>query len=320
MIEHHHHPRQASLEPSTNQYGILLNKSIPARALARAAPGLRLKAIPSVGCRIRLQTSCWVLQLRVQAEPAAGFRVPVVGPTTTQAFWQFMACVSQVPEQDVDACGEIKGVGVSGTGWTSPGVTICPGQKDAFTPHQVKRIRNVLASRGDQGLRDLALFSVAIDTMLQGPELLNLTVTDVRRSDGNIRSVIEVARRGEKPPVRSALSKVSANALRKWINEAGKKRTDYIFSGRGNSRSSHPMTVRQMSRLLREWVSDAGLDPEKYGIESLRRTKALHILNGTGDLETVRALLGHAKIESTARYLRIAKRSDPIAISRAFNI
>jgi site-specific recombinase XerD len=194
------------------------------------------------------------------------------------------------------------------------------GQKDAFTPDQVKRIRNVLASRGDQGLRDLALFSVAIDTMLQGPELLNLTVTDVRRSDGNVRSVIEVARRRGKPPLRSALSKVSANALRKWINKAGKKRTDYIFSGRGNNRSSHPMTVRQMSRLLRDWVSDAGLDPEKYGIESLRRTKALHILNGTGDIETVRALLGHTKIESTARYLRIAKRSDPIAISRAFNI
>ena len=43
-------------------------------------------------------------------------------------------------------------------------------------------------------------------------------------------------------------------------------------------------------------------------------------LNGTGDLETVRLLLGHAKIESTAHYLRIAKKSDPIAISRAFDI
>src|SRR4029077_19752477 len=94
------------------------------------------------------------------------------------------------------------------------------GQKDAFTPEQVKRIRNVLASRGDQGLRDLALFSVAIDTMLQGPELLNLTVTDVRRSDGNVRSVIEVKRRGRKPPLLSALSKVSANALRQWIKSA----------------------------------------------------------------------------------------------------
>jgi site-specific recombinase XerD len=182
------------------------------------------------------------------------------------------------------------------------------GQKDAFTPEQVKRIRKVLARRGDQGLRDLALFSVAIDTMLQGPELLSLIVKDVRRSDGKIRSLIE-----------GALSKASAGALGKWITVSGKKRADYIFSGRGN-RSSRPMTGRQMSRLLRLWVSEAGLDPKKYGNESLRRTKALHILNGTGDIETVRVLLGHLKIESTARYLRIAKRSDPIAISRAFDI
>jgi site-specific recombinase XerC len=54
--------------------------------------------------------------------------------------------------------------------------------------------------------------------------------------------------------------------------------------------------------------------------KSPKRTKALHILNGTGDIEAVRVLLGHTKIESTARYLRIAKRSDPIAISRAFDI
>jgi len=193
------------------------------------------------------------------------------------------------------------------------------GQKDAFTPDQVKRIRNVLARRGDQGLRDLALFSVAIDTMLQGPELLNLTVKDVRRSDGTIRSVIEVTRRRRKPPVRCSLSKVSASALGKWITASDKKRTDYIFSGRRGG-SSRPMTARQLSRLLRLWISEAGLSPQKYGVESLRRTKALHILNGTGDLETVRVLLGHRKIESTARYLRIAKRSDPIAVSQVFNI
>jgi site-specific recombinase XerD len=192
------------------------------------------------------------------------------------------------------------------------------GQKDALTPDQVKRIRKVLARRGDQGLRDLALFSVAIDTMLQGPELLNLTVKDVRRSDGKIRSVIEVGRR-RKPPVRCALSKVSANALGKWITMSGKKRTDYIFFGR-RDRSSRPMTARQLSRLLSLWISEAGLNPKKYGVESLRRTKALHILNGTGDLEAVRVLLGHTKLESTARYLHIAKRSDPIAISRAFDI
>ena len=193
------------------------------------------------------------------------------------------------------------------------------GKKDAFTPDQVKRIRHVLASRGAPGLRDLALFALAIDTMLQGPELLYLTVKDVQRPDGTIRSVIEVARPRRKPPLRCALSRVSANALGKWIAVSGKKRADYIFPGRGAGRP-RPMTVRQMNRLLKFWVAEAGLDPRKYGKESLRRTKALHILNGTGDIEAVRVLLGHTKIESTARYLRIAKRSDPIAISRAFDI
>ena len=193
------------------------------------------------------------------------------------------------------------------------------GQKGAFTPAQVNRIRQVLADRGVPGLRDLALFTVAIDTMLQGPELLNLTVKDVQLANGTIRSIIEVARNRRKPPVRCALSKATAKALGKWIAVSGKRRTDYIFPGLGAGRP-RPMTARQVNRLLKFWVAEAGLDPKKYGIESLRRTKAVHILNGTGDLETVRVLLGHAKIESTANYLRIAKKSDPIAICRAFDI
>jgi integrase len=195
------------------------------------------------------------------------------------------------------------------------------GKRDAFTPTQVKRIRGVLADRGVSGLRDLALFSLAIDTMLQGPELLALTVKDVQLPNGTIRSVIKVARTRRKPPVRCALSEKTAKSLGKWIAVSGAKGADYIFPGRGNGHQ-RPMSGRQMHRLLKSWVTEAGFDPNKYGIESLRRTKALHILNSTGDLETVQVLLGHEKIESTAHYLSIAKRSksDPIAISSAFDI
>ena len=100
---------------------------------------------------------------------------------------------------------------------------------------------------------------------------------------------------------------------------ATKRRADYLFPGR-RAGSRHPMGVRQMNRLLKFWIAEAGLDPKKYGNESLRRTKALHILKGTGDLEMVRMLLGHAKIESTARFLRVPTTSDPISISRAFAI
>jgi integrase len=193
------------------------------------------------------------------------------------------------------------------------------GKKGALTPAQVKRIRQVLLARGAPGLRDLALFQVAIDTMLHGPDLFNLTVKEVQLPNGKIRSVIKVARKGGMPPVRCAFSKTTATALGKWIAVSGAKRGDYIFPSRGTG-SRHPIGVRHMNRLLKLWIAEAGLDPKKYGNESLRRTKALHVLKGTGDLEVVRLLLGHAKIESTARFLRVPTTSDPISISRAFDI
>jgi integrase len=190
------------------------------------------------------------------------------------------------------------------------------GKRDGLTPDQVKRIRALLVDRGVPGLRDLALFSTAIDTMLHGQDLLNLVVGDVQSRNGSIRRVIEIARARGMPPVRCALSKTSTMALEKWIRASGKKRTDYLFPGRGARR----MAQRQLSRLLKVWAVDAGLDPSDYSVESLRRTKALHILKGTGDLQTVRALLGHVQIESTARYLGLKTNADPIEVSRAFDI
>ena len=68
------------------------------------------------------------------------------------------------------------------------------GKRDAFTPAQVKRIRGLLADRGIPGLRDLALFSMAVDTMLHGQDLLRLVVGDVQRRNGSIRPLIEVTR------------------------------------------------------------------------------------------------------------------------------
>src|ERR1700736_4420460 len=50
------------------------------------------------------------------------------------------------------------------------------GKRDGFTPDQVKRIRALLADRGVPGLRDLALFSTAIDTMLHGQDLLHARI------------------------------------------------------------------------------------------------------------------------------------------------
>ena len=66
------------------------------------------------------------------------------------------------------------------------------GKRDAFTPAQVKRICGLLADRGIPGLRDLALFSMAVDTMLHGQDLLRLVVGG--RAARNVPVVVEIGK------------------------------------------------------------------------------------------------------------------------------
>ena len=113
---------------------------------------------------------------------------------------------------------------------------------------------------------------------------------------------------------------MTTKALEKWIANSGRKPGDYLFPGGRGRKSNRHMTPRQFNRLVKLWVVDAGFAPGDYGVDSLRRTKALHILKGTGDLQLVRALLGHANVEGTARFLGLETNSDPLKVCRAFDI
>ncbi len=193
------------------------------------------------------------------------------------------------------------------------------GPRDPFTPSNVRRIRALLAKRGDAGMRDLALFSTAIDTMLHASDLLSLTVKDVRQRNRIMRDTLKVTTAGKGGVVRCTLSKETRSVLESWIDSSAKKPRDHLFTARTKGHSK-PLTARQLSRLVKTWAADIGLYPGTYGTESLRRTRATHILSETGNMEAVRLLLGHSDIGSTARYLGAVKQPDPLAISRAYEI
>jgi integrase len=189
------------------------------------------------------------------------------------------------------------------------------GQRAAFTPQEVKRIKSMLAKQGDKSLRDLALFSTGIDTMLHSVDLLSLTVKDVRKRDGTIRDMIKVTMTGSTSSVECTLSAATQTLLETWLAQTGKKQNAPLFTGRNNT--GKPVSPRQLSRLVKGWAAMIGLDAKAYGTESLRRTRAAHIMRKTGNIEAVRALLGHVKIETTARYLGDFKQADHAALSRA---
>lgn len=192
------------------------------------------------------------------------------------------------------------------------------GPREAFTKAEVKRIRAWLVKRGDEGLRDLVLFNTAIDTMLHASDLLSLAVKHVKGRNSEIREFITVSMTGgghvAGQKVECALSLQTRELLARWIDDQVKNRNAFLFTGRMRTRKA--ITPRQLSRLVKAWAEAIGLDATLYGTESLRRTRAVFIAQQTGNLDALRALLGHSKIASTARYVGGPQAVNPLVVSR----
>ncbi len=168
------------------------------------------------------------------------------------------------------------------------------------------RIRLQLAGR----LRDLALFNLAIDSKLCGCDLEALRVHDICHSS-RIASRTSIRQQKTGRPVQFEITEQTRVSLASWIHHRRLTSGDFLFPSR--IQSSPHISRRQYARLLSSWLSDIGLDPSIYGTHSLRRTKASMIYRRTKNLRAVQLLLGHAKIESTIRYLGVEV-DDPLEI------
>jgi site-specific recombinase XerD len=76
----------------------------------------------------------------------------------------------------------------------------------------------------------------------------------------------------------------------------------WLFPGR---RPRLHLTERQVDRLFHETVDAAGIKKAVH-LHTLRHSFATHLFDRGVDIRTIQALLGHSKLETTARYTRVA--------------
>lgn len=173
------------------------------------------------------------------------------------------------------------------------------GQKRPLLPRQVWSIRVRLEMSGSS--RDLALFNLAIDSKLRASDLVRLKVEDVC-SGPVVRDRAFVTQLKTGRPVQFEITEVTRQSIERLIAVQSLS-NGYLFRSRAHEQPH--ISCRQYARIVHGWIFSIGLDDRGFGTHSLRRTKVAQLYRKTGNLRAVQLLLGHAKIETTVRYLGV---------------
>lgn len=78
---------------------------------------------------------------------------------------------------------------------------------------------------------------------------------------------------------------------------------EYLFNG---SKAGKAMSLRNVQHLVQKAMIQMGLDSNKYSVHTIRHSFATHLVDNGTDLHTVKELLGHTNLQTTARYLHLS--------------
>jgi site-specific recombinase XerD len=146
------------------------------------------------------------------------------------------------------------------------------------------------------GPKHKAALSVAYGAGLRAMEVVSLKVTDIDSKRMMIR--VEMGK-GRKDRF-AMLSPQLLELLRDWWRIARPKA--WMFPGRDPIK---PMSTRQLNRACHMAAELAGL-PKWIAPHTLRHSFATHLLENDIDIRVIQVLLGHAKLDTTARYAQVA--------------
>jgi site-specific recombinase XerD len=160
-------------------------------------------------------------------------------------------------------------------------------------------------------LKHQAALSVAYGAGLRVAEVSTLKVADIDSE----RMLIRVER-GKGGQYRNAMLPTDLLVLLRQWWQVGRQqgvmhRDGWLFPGQ---HAMKPISTRQLHRIVVEAAHAADI-AKRVGPHTLRHSFATHLLEDGVDIRVIQALLGHAKLENTAFYTKVATRTVRAVIS-----
>jgi site-specific recombinase XerD len=146
------------------------------------------------------------------------------------------------------------------------------------------------------GLKYKAALSVAYGAGLRASEVVALKVSDIDSQ----RMLIRVEQGKGRKDRHAMLSPQLLKVLRAWWRQC--RSQGWLFPGRD---PFLPITTRQLNRACHMAAGVAGL-AAWISPHTLRHSFATHLLEDHYDVRVIQVLLGHAKLDTTARYAQVA--------------
>ena len=154
------------------------------------------------------------------------------------------------------------------------------------------------------GLKYQAAFGVAYGAGLRASEVVHLKVTDIDSDSDRMNLRVELGK--GKQDRHALLSPGLLKILRAWWRDGQAKHKllpgGWLFPGQN---PIDPLSTRQLNRAFHLARSAAEID-KRVSLHSLRHAFATHLLEQGEDIRVIQVLLGHKKIENTARYTQVA--------------
>jgi integrase/recombinase XerD len=141
-----------------------------------------------------------------------------------------------------------------------------------------------------------AALGAAYGAGLRASEVVTLKVPDVDSQ----RMLLRIEQGKGRKDRFAMLSPVLLELLRDWYRIA--RPTVWLFPGRD---LMLPMTARQLNRAVHIAAARAGIQ-KRVTPHTLRHSFATHLLEEKTDVRLIQVLLGHAKLETTQLYTRVA--------------